>query len=247
MHSAQWRGKAHFEAGIGIFYGNSGDNRFHKHWAHQIVVGLECEITVCSAESAYSGRAIWIDAGTQHCLKESKLLSIYLDPIHSLSKHLQVIKSNQTSSISSIKEYTYSQWLNELTKLEDLEKFVEYLKAKYWVPKTPINHKLDQVLLLITSDIESGKNSSRAQLASIVNLSPSRFSHWFKEQTGIPLRSYKKWLRMLKGIELSISMNLTDAALNAGFSDQAHFCRTVIDALGVNPVSVKQILTSRST
>lgn len=241
-HKGQWVGKAHFEAGIGIFYGYSGDNCFHKHWAHQIVIGLERDVTFYSAENTFTSRAIWVEAGTRHSLKESKLLSIYIDPLHALARSLYSIKRDSLSSISPIEEDTYLVWIEELLKHTHLKNFVEYLKQRYWKEKSLNNNKLDQILLMIKDDIERGQNSSRAQLAGIANLSPSRFSHWFSDQTGIPLRSYKKWLRMLRGIELATQMSLTEAAVNAGFSDQAHFCRTVMDALGVNPASVKNIL-----
>jgi len=88
-----------------------------------------------------------------------------------------------------------------------------------------------------------GRSISRAELAKKVRLSPSRFSHWFSESTGLPLRSYKKWLKLLTGFELSRQMSLTDAAIASGFSDQAHFCRSVTEAFGVSPAVIQRLLS----
>ncbi|MEQ3620949.1 MAG: helix-turn-helix domain-containing protein [Marinobacter sp.] len=75
--------------------------------------------------------------------------------------------------------------------------------------------------------------------------SSSRFSHWFSEQAGLPFRSYKKWLKLLLAFELTQSRSLTDAAITAGFSDQAHFCRAAMEAFGVNPATIKQLLSEK--
>ena len=69
------------------------------------------------------------------------------------------------------------------------------------------------------------------------------FPHWFTECTGLPLRSYRKWLKLLTGFELSREMSLTDAAIASGFSDQAHFCRSVTEAFGVSPTVIQRLLS----
>jgi len=102
---------------------------------------------------------------------------------------------------------------------------------------------LTKVIERIKQDTAKGIDTPRTELAALVSLSASRFSHWFSEQTGMPRRSYKKWLRMLRGFELLFEASLTEAALGAGFSDQAHFCRTVMSAFGVNPAVIQKLLS----
>ena len=75
-------------------------------------------------------------------------------------------------------------------------------------------------------------------MAALVHLSPTRFSHWFVEQTGLPLRSYAKWLRLTQALQhLAKGGLLTEAAHEAGFSDSAHFSRTFRALLGIDPSS----------
>jgi AraC-like DNA-binding protein len=68
---------------------------------------------------------------------------------------------------------------------------------------------------------------SLADAAELAGLSKARVRHLFVEQTGLPFRTYLVWLRLMKGLDAFASgASLTDAALDAGFADSAHFSRT---------------------
>lgn len=70
--------------------------------------------------------------------------------------------------------------------------------------------------------------------AQIVGLSPSRASHLFVEETGLPFRTYVLWLRLLRAVDGHLSgLNLTEAAQDAGFADSAHLSRTFKRMFGV--------------
>jgi AraC-like DNA-binding protein len=63
----------------------------------------------------------------------------------------------------------------------------------------------------------------------------------------MPVRSYRKWLRLVRGIEHVLAGDrLTDAAHGAGFSDQAHFTRTFVATFGINPSLALARLSSQS-
>ncbi|WP_256227710.1 helix-turn-helix domain-containing protein [Pseudomonas sp. G5(2012)] len=58
------------------------------------------------------------------------------------------------------------------------------------------------------------------------------------EHTGLPLRSYARWLRLKQALQhLTKGARLTDAAHQAVFSDSAHFSRTFRALLGIDPSS----------
>ena len=72
------------------------------------------------------------------------------------------------------------------------------------------------------------------QAAEAVGLSPSRASHLFVEETGLPFRTYVLWLRLTRAVDAHNSgLNLTDAAQAAGFADSAHLSRTFKRMFGV--------------
>ena len=77
------------------------------------------------------------------------------------------------------------------------------------------------------------------ELASRSNLSTSRFQHLFKSTLGLPVTNYIQWLRLRSALEaVLLGMNLTQAAYEAGFSDQAHFSRVCANTLGIPPSAV---------
>ena len=80
---------------------------------------------------------------------------------------------------------------------------------------------------------------SLADAARLVGLSSGRARHLFVEQTGLPFRTWLLWLRLQKAIEgYAQGKALTDAALDAGFSDSAHFSRTFRTMFGITADSL---------
>ena len=87
-----------------------------------------------------------------------------------------------------------------------------------------------------------GESLEVAELARACALSRSHFTRQFKRST---LLSPKEWMReqrILRGKQLlqTSRMLLADIALECGFSDQSHFCRTFIRAEGITPGTWKQ-------
>ncbi|MEN9868168.1 MAG: hypothetical protein RL748_3758 [Pseudomonadota bacterium] len=75
-----------------------------------------------------------------------------------------------------------------------------------------------------------------AQLAELVHLSSSRFTHLFRAQTGLTLSRYLLWTRLLNAIEaVAQGQNMTEAAHTAGFADLAHMSRSFRAIFGITP------------
>jgi AraC-like DNA-binding protein len=78
-------------------------------------------------------------------------------------------------------------------------------------------------------------------LAAEAGLSPSRFLHLFRNETGTSFRRYRMWARMLRAATLYLERrDLTSAAVDAGFASPSHFTDTFHDMFGLAPT---QLLT----
>lgn len=239
--SSSWLGSIAMSPGIGVFLGTAGDNKPHKHWAHQLAIGLCSNIEITANQSLLSERALWITAGTYHQLTSTKVLCIYIDPTHNLCdlistkliKPKQLVKSIDPGFIEEVR----SHFVTSSDLQEALERFNVFYGNKH---SSVSNPRLNAILDVLHRQ----NNVTRLSLAEMLHLSPSRFSHWFTENTGLPLRSYKKWLKLLAGLRLMDQMSLSDAAVTAGFSDQAHFSRAVKDAFGIQPTTIKKLLST---
>jgi AraC-like DNA-binding protein len=105
-------------------------------------------------------------------------------------------------------------------------------------PARPVlDARIRRAVDLIRRDLD--RNLSQESVAAVTELSPSRFLHVFREQTGVSYRRFRMWKRLLSAVEiLHGADHLTRAALDAGFADAAHFSHCFRDTFGVNPAFV---------
>ncbi|MFZ6744740.1 helix-turn-helix transcriptional regulator [Undibacterium sp. JH2W] len=81
-----------------------------------------------------------------------------------------------------------------------------------------------------------GLDCNGESLARLVHLSESRFTHLFRQQTGMSLSRYLLWSRMVDAVAaVAQGNNMTAAAHASGFADLAHMSRTFRSMMGVAP------------
>lgn len=83
------------------------------------------------------------------------------------------------------------------------------------------------------------RNIALKELADLVGLSPSYFSEAFKNSTGLPPHRWQMIKRVEKAKQMLSERKLTpaEAAMAAGFSDQAHFTRVFRRFEGITPAA----------
>jgi AraC-like DNA-binding protein len=242
-----WFGELGVDIGFAFFVGQSGDNQSHAHWAHQCIVRLEQPFTLFSAGVSIQGEAIFVPAGVEHRLVAPQHLSLFFDPTTTMAtalcEHLE-----DPHSIQALPR-KLTDFFRGLSALEDSSKNLhqhcqDFFKHHCRAAKS--DPRLQIILQKIHQEINT-ENSKRSELAQQIALSDSRFSHWFREQTGMPLRSYRKWLRLIVALETILDGSTAiDAAHAAGFSDQAHFSRTFLAMFGVTPHSLLSHLVRKA-
>lgn len=83
------------------------------------------------------------------------------------------------------------------------------------------------------------RQATPAQLASQVHLSPSRLRHLFKQEAGVTLRQYARYVLLWRGISLWLpGAPLTEIAHRTGAYDLAHFDHVFQEAFGRSPSSI---------
>jgi len=82
---------------------------------------------------------------------------------------------------------------------------------------------------------------SLAQLAQLVDMSPSHFRVVFKRTAGIPVHQYVIRSRVEYATDLIVreGLALSDVALQAGFADQSHMARCMKRLTGVTPATLR--------
>ncbi|MFW5326179.1 helix-turn-helix domain-containing protein [Pseudomonas aeruginosa] len=227
-----WRGQAWISPGLGVFLGQAGGQDWHCHMAHQITIGLATELTVHTPGSEVRARAVCIRAGVMHRIEAIEILSIYLDALSEEAFALHAGADAITVDIDMEAIFALQSLLAE-PNVSAQQMRDRVRQALSLANASVIDPRLQTVLAAVRESIHG-----RQYLARLVHLSPTRFSHWFVEQTGLPLRSYRKWSRLVAALQnIAAGRSLTEAAHAAGFADAAHFSRTFRNLFGLDPTS----------
>jgi AraC-like DNA-binding protein len=93
------------------------------------------------------------------------------------------------------------------------------------IEEKPLNRRIVEIVALLRGLPE--KRLAAGELARSTGISESRLAHVFKEETGITVRRYILWLRLMEAVKLIFSgVSYTEAAHETGFADSAHLSRT---------------------
>ena len=86
------------------------------------------------------------------------------------------------------------------------------------------------------------------EISPLVNLSPSRLRHLFKEETGMSLKQYQKRLRMQKARELleGSFLSVKEIMIETGILDRNHFARSFRDVFGTTPSEHRRQVAAQS-
>jgi AraC-like DNA-binding protein len=234
-----WMGNLMIADGVGVFRGSVGDNRMHRHWAAQISVALEDTFDMeIGGLGCLSLQAAYFRPNVEHRLVSGKVCSLYFDPASPLFNQLVGPRATEN-------------W-GEIALTSQLRSFVEARNPveailKDLHPSQTLDSRIPAVLAYMESSLDEKSQTNRTVLAKIVGMSPSRFSHWFVEQLGIPVRSYIKWLKLRLAINAMLAgESAVNAALAGGFSDQAHMSRGFANAFGITYMSAQAAITSHN-
>ncbi len=100
-----------------------------------------------------------------------------------------------------------------------------------------LDARVRRVIDAINADPAAATSAERC--AASVHLSFSRFLHLFKQETGVPFRSFRAWKRarsLLRHVRQPAT--LTDIALDTGYPDSTHFSHSIRQVYGLKPSDI---------
>mgnify|MGYP000187928815 FL=1 len=106
---------------------------------------------------------------------------------------------------------------------------------------TALDERVAKAAAFIRSN--NGKGLGIERIAGEVNLSAPRLTQLFKQTTGVSIRRFTLWHRVnMTALRCAQGVAMTEAAIEAGFADYAHFSRTFSEMGGLKP---SDMLSSR--
>jgi AraC-like DNA-binding protein len=224
-----------------LFFGPLQCLEFHSMGAIAINVGLYQPFILKTANGTLETyRCAIIPAGYKHELNAfgNIVASLIIEKNSSIYTSLRKHTLFHTTKITKLE---YSQWVECFQKIyeekptkTEIYKMLNLLLNTDNKASKEVDPRIDKTMEAIRLD--PGSNYSQEFLASSIGLSSSRFRHLFREQSNIPYRRYRMWRRVVSAMDTLHKVdNLTYAAMEAGFTDSAHFNRCFRDTFGVNP------------
>lgn len=234
--AAQWRGAARIGPWWAAFLGAAGDNDLHSHHAIQAFAGPHALLVDASGQ--HHGQGFVAPANLAHRATAAYPSSfLYVDPdspsgrriAHAIGDRISVLSPVQAEELAIIVETSIAD--------EDAD------------PSERLAHLLGAAEIAPTRDARIGRalaafHESEAPLdaraiARALNLSQSRAAHLFRDEIGMPIRSFLLWSKLRRALTgVAQGLSLTEAAHHGGFADQAHFSRTCVRMFGASPLTI---------
>ncbi len=211
--------------------------------AATLLVSLAGPLHFSCAGQRLSAKSVLLPAGIDVEMHEgSELIAVcYLDPF---GEDFQRLRGRfRLSGSSLLVDYAEEEQL--LAQLQELrqtratpEQVAAFLEQLIGQEPLPVEYRIDprivRTVALIKADVSS--NLSAEYLAEQAGLSVPRLTQLFRETLGISMRRYRQWHRLfVTTCGVARGLSLTDAAIEAGFTDSAHLSHTFRSIIGMKP------------
>lgn len=216
----------------------------HKHWAMQLFLSVEKNLGINVEGQKISCRCIVINRNTLHSFSTGSRLhfTMIMEPAAGFTQQFDEILNKKKYHVFDNPDIDETQrLLLRLIERGGTNEYSDFMMQLYKFLKLKEQSKLyDDRIQDLLYEIEqcSCDTHSIAFFADKVALSPSRLSHLFKEQVGIPLKSYLQFHQMQRAfLALSDGKTITEASMIANFDTPSHFAAVTKKMMGM-PASI---------
>jgi AraC-like DNA-binding protein len=227
-----------------LFVGHLDAIKHHKHTTGALCISLGEKLVVKKRDEEYRSRVLYIEQNTDFEMLSSSPVVIYCFELNAQQRAL--IGQQLGIDVTPIHHkfanedvfVKAGQWLGE-SKTLNMQHVLRFLDL-LGINKTE-QEKADKRIdkLIETLHAAPTHKFTIDELTQHASLSKTRLSELFKSTTGLTLRRYRIWQRLIVAAELaSKGYDLTYCAQQAGFSDSAHLSNSCRKLLGVSPIEL---------
>jgi AraC-like DNA-binding protein len=206
----------------------------HRHWLMQFFLGGPKELNIEVNHERIPCGAVIVNTHTMHRFEPNgePNFTMLVDPVSELGQKFKGLLSERPYYVFPDHETNALRraFRNALEKggKEDILGFARSMAA-FFADAAPrhFDDRVSRVLVLLDECAHEDEARQLGYFSSKTGLSASRLAHLFKEETGIPLKSYIVLHKLRKAYNYIFDgENFTAAALKAGFGSPSHFAYT---------------------
>ncbi len=231
------------------------DASFHRHLYVQLSIALDKEFYMEVDGTRFLCAGIVLDSQLEHGMDSNRGRQLFLlaDRASGLAACLRAaflekeggrynLLSGETGRrIGQLLDREPELWEQAVNYPQLLSRVLELLGI---VDRTAVNRRISDPRVRQTVEaLRTGRLSglTMAELARRTLLSPSRLSHLFKAETGMPLGSYMALHKLESAMQHLLEHgNATEAAMEAGFDSPSHFAAASKKILGMSATSIRR-------
>lgn len=218
-----------------------GNPQMHKHQAAHILIALEGTITVVTPQISIECAGALIPSGAEHtidCHEKPVLVFLFDETTVTAAGIRETVILEKEAVLPIAAEF--SKMKNAGADKASYDAFVENTLRRLQLPigkSRTTDERILSALSFISQNSSSGITCADA--AACCYLSESRFSHLFREQTGITFAGYLILRRLDNAYgKIAEGCSITQAAVEAGFADSAHFAAVNKKLFGITASAV---------
>ena len=229
-----WSGSAVLAPGLVLYAGPAGTADAHAHHAIQMMWALDGRLELQVGTETVTTTSVLVPAGQRHAIRAvtGRVVLALVEPQGPRGQALvrQVRAAGPVASAGPVRPPGGDLGPGALTAWFDAA-----LAGLGWrEDPSPLSRQVQHALEYVDANLEGMPRLADA--AAAAHVSPSRLTHAFTQETGIPFRRYVLWARIRRAVqEVGAGANLTEAAVRAGFSDSAHLSRVFRANFGLAP------------
>ena len=233
-----WGGRVVLAPGLVLYLGVGSSADRHAHHAVQFVWVAEGQLDIAFASETMTASAALVTARVPHAFSASgQPLALLLVDGHGSRGVALDRRARELAGEDLSRHLSGVPFPSRGFSLEDAERWVRTVLAALGVESTEVQAPSRTTRRAIAYIEQALDGVPRiADAAAFASTSPSRLSHRFSQEIGLPFRRFVLWTRMKRAVEIARGGgDLAAAAAAAGFSDAAHFSRTFRAMFGLSP------------
>lgn len=234
----------------GIFLGKNIDAKIHKHQYISVILALEGEFSITPRNSNQKNyEAVYIPGRTEFRIQTTTrdyTAFIHIDPYSDIGLRLQAAhqgfapldRATLAQTVAHLRSWQNSQHKDQAAVQGILLSLLNQ-SGKGTFAHPELDPRIRKAMDIVAR--AGSPPLSLAKIAEYVHISPSRFSHLFKEEVGCTYREYARHIKLRDSIaSMHGNRSLTEASFSGGFADQPHFSKVFKHCFGINPSHTRE-------